>query len=124
MTAPCGQSSLERSPSRSSTALLPIGATDGRGRLPHPLAAGLVYATVFVVGSGDGGQTSAAGHGHQTVEPAPKHAGHGFTDSRLVFVWIGLSALLGTQVWDVVRRYEQHKIVPRLAEGSDQAAKR
>jgi hypothetical protein len=57
---------------------------------------------VFVVGSGHGGHADA-GHGDHMVEHAAKHAGHGFTGGRLALVWVGVAALVGAQVWDLVR---------------------
>jgi hypothetical protein len=66
------------------------------------LAAVWVYAIVFVVGSGQRGH-AGAGHGDGMVEGAAKQVGHGFTGGRLTLVWVGLAALVGAQVWDLVR---------------------
>lgn len=78
-----------------------------RHRQPGPLAlttlaAVWVYAMVFVVGSGHAGHADA-GHGDHMVEHAAQHVGHAFTGGRLALVWIGLGALVGAQVWDLVR---------------------
>lgn len=78
-----------------------------RHRRPGPLAlttlaAVWVYSIVFVVGGGRGGRGDA-GHGDHVVEQAAKQVGHGFTGGRLALVWIGLAALVGAQVWDLVR---------------------
>jgi hypothetical protein len=66
------------------------------------LAAVWVYAVVFVVGSGRGGQ-AGAGHGDHMVEDAARQVGHGFTGGRLALVWVGLAALVSAQVWDLLR---------------------
>jgi hypothetical protein len=66
------------------------------------LAGVWVYAVVFVVGSGQGGQAGAE-HGDHMVEPAATQVGHGFTGGRLTLVWVGLAALVAAQAWDLLR---------------------
>jgi hypothetical protein len=86
-----------------SLAVTVVGSALAYWRHRHPsrlvvttVAAVWVYAFIYLVSSGHGG-----GLGDH-MNDAMTHHGAAFTGGRLVAVWLGLAALVGTQAWDLV----------------------